>query len=78
VIVDIGRKIEGLVPASQFPQTNGLPAVSPGDTVEVMLIARATRSKVTSSSRMRKRIVSISGMSSKKQFAKALKFRAEF
>lgn len=36
VIVDIGRKIEGLVPASQFPQVNGLPAVSPGDTVEVM------------------------------------------
>ncbi len=27
VIVDIGRKIEGLVPASQFPQVNGMPAV---------------------------------------------------
>lgn len=36
VIVDIGRKIEGLVPASQFPQANGRPAVSSGDTIEVM------------------------------------------
>jgi len=36
VIVDIGRKIEGLVPASQFPQVDGLPAVSTGDTIEVM------------------------------------------
>jgi small subunit ribosomal protein S1 len=37
VIVDIGRKSEGLVPASQFPQVEGKPAVKPGDTIEVML-----------------------------------------
>lgn len=37
VIVDIGRKIEGLVPASQFPQAEGGPAVKPGDTIEVMI-----------------------------------------
>src|SRR5579884_1069192 len=37
VIVDIGRKIEGLVPASQFPLTNGRPSVKPGDTIEVTL-----------------------------------------
>jgi small subunit ribosomal protein S1 len=36
VIVDIGRKIEGLVPASQFAQINGRPAVKPGDVIEVM------------------------------------------
>src|SRR5436309_7606926 len=36
VIVDIGRKIEGLVPASQFPQADGLPAVKPGEVIEVM------------------------------------------
>lgn len=35
VIVDIGRKIEGLVPASQFPQIDGKPSVKPGDTIEV-------------------------------------------
>jgi small subunit ribosomal protein S1 len=37
VIVDIGRKIEGLVPASQFPQANGKPAVHAGETIEVMI-----------------------------------------
>jgi small subunit ribosomal protein S1 len=37
VIVDIGRKIEGLVPAHQFPQHDGKPAVKPGDVIEVML-----------------------------------------
>ncbi len=37
VIVDIGRKSEGLVPASQFPLTDGKPAVNSGDTIEVML-----------------------------------------
>jgi small subunit ribosomal protein S1 len=37
VIVDIGRKSEGLVPASQFPSVDGKPAVHPGDTIEVML-----------------------------------------
>ncbi len=36
VIVDIGRKIEGLVPASQFPFTEGKPAVKTGDVIEVM------------------------------------------
>src|SRR5579875_4167748 len=36
VIVDIGRKIEGLVPASQFPFVDGKPAVKPGDVIEVM------------------------------------------
>ncbi len=36
VIVDIGRKIEGLVPAEQFPLIEGKPAVKPGDTIEVM------------------------------------------
>lgn len=36
VIVDIGRKSEGLVPASQFPQMEGKPAVKPGDIIEVM------------------------------------------
>lgn len=37
VIVDIGRKIEGLVPASQFPVENGVPAVKRGDVIEVMV-----------------------------------------
>ena len=37
VIVDIGRKIEGLVPSNQFPQTDGKPNVSAGDTIEVMM-----------------------------------------
>ncbi len=37
VIVDIGRKIEGLVPASQFPFVDGLPAVKPGDVIDVMI-----------------------------------------
>jgi small subunit ribosomal protein S1 len=38
VIVDIGRKIEGLVPAAQFPSLEeGKPAVHPGDVIEVML-----------------------------------------
>jgi len=36
VIVDIGRKSEGLVPASQFPLVEGKPAVKPGDVIEVM------------------------------------------
>src|ERR1700761_1378849 len=36
VIVDIGRKIEGLIPAAQFVLTEGKPAVKPGDTIEVM------------------------------------------
>ncbi len=36
VIVDIGRKSEGLVPASQFPFIEGKPAVKPGDVIEVM------------------------------------------
>ncbi len=36
VIVDIGRKIEGLVPASQFPFAEGKPAVNRGDVIEVM------------------------------------------
>jgi small subunit ribosomal protein S1 len=36
VIVDIGRKIEGLVPASQFPSVEGRPAVNRGDVIEVM------------------------------------------
>src|SRR5271167_1282322 len=36
VIVDIGRKSEGLVPASQFPLINGKPNVRPGDTIDVM------------------------------------------
>src|ERR1700733_5223768 len=34
VIVDIGRKTEGLVPASQFPWVDGKPAVHSGDTIE--------------------------------------------
>jgi small subunit ribosomal protein S1 len=37
VIVDIGRKTEGLVPASQFPLLEGKPAVQAGDVVEVMI-----------------------------------------
>ncbi|MDQ2842972.1 MAG: 30S ribosomal protein S1 [Acidobacteriota bacterium] len=37
VIVDIGRKIEGLVPASQFPFEDGLPAVKRGDVIEVVI-----------------------------------------
>ncbi len=37
VIVDIGRKIEGLVPASQFPIENGTLAVKRGDVIEVMI-----------------------------------------
>lgn len=36
VIVDIGRKSEGLVPATQFPLVEGRPAVNPGDVIEVM------------------------------------------
>src|SRR5579884_631728 len=36
VIVDIGRKIEGLVPATQFPFVEGKPAVKEGDIIEVM------------------------------------------
>ena len=36
VIVDIGRKSEGLVPASQFPLVDNKPAVKPGDVIEVM------------------------------------------
>jgi small subunit ribosomal protein S1 len=37
VIVDIGRKTEGLVPASQFQIVDGLPAVKRGDTIEVVI-----------------------------------------
>lgn len=37
VIVDIGRKIEGLVPATQFPWIEGKPAVKTGDVIEVMV-----------------------------------------
>ncbi len=37
VIVDIGRKIEGLVPAEQFPQLEGHPVVKAGDSIEVMI-----------------------------------------
>jgi small subunit ribosomal protein S1 len=37
VIVDIGRKTEGLVPASQFPWVDGKPAVKQGETIEVMI-----------------------------------------
>ncbi|MDQ2712967.1 MAG: 30S ribosomal protein S1 [Acidobacteriota bacterium] len=37
VIVDIGRKIEGLVPASQFPSVDGRPAIKKGDIIEVMI-----------------------------------------
>jgi small subunit ribosomal protein S1 len=37
VIVDIGRKTEGLVPAAQFPLLEGKPAVHPGDVIEVMI-----------------------------------------
>jgi small subunit ribosomal protein S1 len=37
VIVDIGRKTEGLVPASQFPIASGLPAVRCGDIIDVMI-----------------------------------------
>ncbi len=36
VIVDIGRKIEGLVPASQFTLHDGKPNVAPNDMIEVM------------------------------------------
>lgn len=36
VIVDIGRKSEGLVPASQFPLIDSKLAVKPGDVIEVM------------------------------------------
>ena len=36
VIVDIGRKIEGLVPALQFPFVEGKPAVKLGNVIEVM------------------------------------------
>ncbi|HEY7212793.1 MAG TPA: 30S ribosomal protein S1 [Bryobacteraceae bacterium] len=37
VIVDIGRKTEGLVPASQFPQVEGMPSIKRGDVIEVMI-----------------------------------------
>lgn len=37
VIVDIGRKTEGLVPAPQFSIVDGKPNVNPGDTIEVMI-----------------------------------------
>jgi small subunit ribosomal protein S1 len=40
VIVDIGRKIEGLVPASQFPFVEGKPSVRTGDEIEVMIDRR--------------------------------------
>jgi small subunit ribosomal protein S1 len=37
VIVDIGRKIDGLVPAGQFHHVDGVLSVKPGDLIEVML-----------------------------------------
>jgi small subunit ribosomal protein S1 len=37
VIVDIGRKSEGLVPATQFTLVEGKPDVHPGDVIEVMI-----------------------------------------
>src|ERR1700760_1388020 len=37
VIVDIGRKLEGIVPASQFPHVDGKPAVQQGETIEVAI-----------------------------------------
>ncbi len=37
VLVDIGRKLEGLVPAAQFPLVDGLPAVKRDDVIEVMI-----------------------------------------
>ena len=37
VLVDIGRKLEGLVPASQFPLVDGLPAVKRDDVIEVVI-----------------------------------------
>ena len=37
VIVDIGRKIEGLVPANQFPLLDGKPTVKSNDVIEVMI-----------------------------------------
>lgn len=37
VIVDIGRKTEGLVPAVQFPHLDGKPAIKAGDVIEVMI-----------------------------------------
>lgn len=37
VIVDIGRKIDGLVPSEQFSFVDGVPSVKPGDIIEVML-----------------------------------------
>ena len=37
VIVDIGRKTEGLVPASQFSWVDGKPSVQIGETIEVMI-----------------------------------------
>ncbi len=40
VITDIGRKSEGLVPASQFPLIAGKPNVHPGDTIEVGMFDR--------------------------------------
>ncbi len=37
VIVDIGRKTDGLVPGEQFSLVDGVPAIKPGDAIEVML-----------------------------------------
>jgi len=37
VIVDIGRKTEGMVPASQFTWVDGKPSVKPGETIDVMI-----------------------------------------
>jgi small subunit ribosomal protein S1 len=37
VIVDIGRKTEGLVPAEQFALIEGKPSVKAGDVIEVMI-----------------------------------------
>ena len=37
VIVDIGRKLEGLVPASQFPAVDGQPSIKAGDVIEVAI-----------------------------------------
>ena len=37
VIVDVGLKLEGLVPIEQFRQADGSVSVKPGDTVDVMI-----------------------------------------
>lgn len=37
VIVDFGFKSEGIVPLSQFPSIDGVPSISVGDSIEVMV-----------------------------------------